>query len=443
MQFIKQEHLLHLNLSNNFIATLHSKDTFTGLVSVQSLDLSNNIITSLRTNTFNRLDSLIELHLKLNKISAIYVGAFNGLNHLEVLHLEGNLLQTIRESWLQPVNSLRCLYLSNNRLRKLKDGAFKSLTGLRILNLRNNQIQVIQDLAFEGLIGQNLYTLDLSYNNISAIPSSALSYLSKLTSLDISGNSIKILPASSFVQLRWIRTLYLSNMHELKLVERNTFSKNGRLSKLYLDNNFDLMPLPYGIFDANPLLKTLSIQNNTKWETLTQHQIPILSIRQLFVSGIIFNCNCSVMWLWEIYQTKNETGIEIDEAKCKEQSNPTEHHDVQSGYRNDKDKDENMLSQKSREQLTCTKLRYSAAICAFSPQTTAVVISLSFLIMVWLFLIVALIVKLRYNMYNRLSTSGYGSSCVHLKADSTIFKDCSMNAGKADSKPSITSPHLL
>jgi Leucine-rich repeat (LRR) protein len=434
LQFIEQERLMLLNLSNNFLVSLRSKDTFKGLLSLQNLDLSKNILTSLRTNTFHGLHSLIELHLTSNKISSIENGAFDGLNRLRVLHLEQNLLESINASWLQQLNSLRFLYISNNRLKQLSDGTFRPLTALRVLSLHDNRIHSIDDLAFEGPIGRSVDTIDLSYNLLPVVPSSAFYYLSKMASLDLSGNPIKDLTSSSFSQMHVIEKLQLNNMYQLRKIEGNTFVNNGKLSQVYLEHNLELIPLPYGVFDANPLLKTLSIRNNTRWKTLSPHQIPLRSIRQLFVSGISFNCNCSITWLWDMYQNRNETGIQIDEARCKKYTKRTTQATTQSTHLNTNNNDEDVLSKMHPEQLTCSDL---------SPQTLVVIIAVSVLITVCLFLIVAVIVVFRYKQHKSRSGSGYGSPCLHIKDDTMVFRGTLKYDTKLNSTQIITNPSVL
>lgn len=426
LQFIQQSKLMNLNLSNNFIASLHSKDTFKGPLDLQSLDLSKNILNTLNEHTFQGLHSLIELHLTKNKISNIERGAFSGLTRLRVLHLEDNLIESLNESWLQHLSSLRFLYLSKNHLTQLNDDTFKPLIALSVLNLYDNRLHTIEERAFEGPIGRSLDTLDLSYNLLSTIPSASFSHLVKMASLDLSGNPVKSLTSRSFSQMHVIEKLQLNNMYKLLSIEGSTFVNNGKLSQLYLEHNLKLQPLPYGIFNANPVLKTLSVQNNTNWKTLSPHQIPSRSIRQLFVSGISFNCNCSITWLWELYQKRDRTGLELDEARCAEYTersstskNPLNHPNV-----NDKDKD--LLSTMHPEQLTCSEL---------SPETLVVIIAVSVLITVCLFLVVAVVVMFKYKRYKTRSGSGYGSPCLHIKDDTMVFRgtlkyDTHMNANQ-------------
>lgn len=413
-QFINQEKLQQLNLSNNFIASLHHKDTFKGPLSLQTLDLSKNIITSIRNGTFDGLRSLIELRLTSNKISSIEEGSFDGLNRLRVLHLDNNLLESVNASWLQHLTSLRFLYLSNNRINHLADGIFKPLIALRVLSLHDNRVHKIDEMAFEGPIGRSVDTVDLSYNLLPDVPTPALSRLTKMVSLDLSGNPIKRLTPSSFSQFYMLEQLQLNNMYQLASIDGHAFANNAKLSQLYLENNQEVLPLPYGIFSSNTQMKTLSLRNSTQWTTLSPHQVPPLrSIRQLMISGISFNCNCSLIWLWEMYQRQNVSGIEMDAARCREYTERKTSNKELSSNNNIDPRDVNLLSKMHPEQLACSD---------WSAQTLVVIIAVSVLVTVLLFLIVAVSLMLRYKRYKSRSGSGYGSPCLHIKDDTMVFR---------------------
>lgn len=432
-QFINQEKVQQLNLSNNFIASLHHKDTFKGLLSLQSLDLSKNIITSLRNGTFAGVKSLIELHLTSNKISSIEEGSFGGLGRLRVLHLDNNLLESINASWLQHLTSLRFLYLSHNRIKQLADGTFKPLIALRVLSLHDNRVHKIDDMAFDGPIARSLDTVDLSYNLLPGVPTSPLSQLAKMASLDLSGNPIKQLISSSFSQFYMLEKLQLNNMYQLQSLDGHTFLNNARLSQLYLENNQELLPLPYGIFAANALLKTLSLRNNTKWTTLSPHQVPVRSIRQLMISGINFNCNCSLIWLWEMYQRQNDSGITMDAARCTEYTKRSTSNKELSSNNDIDAKDIDLLAKMHPDQLACSD---------WSAQTLVVIIAVSVLITVCLFLIVAVSLMLRYRRYKSRTGSGYGSPCLHIKDDTMVFRGTLKYDNHGNSNQHIQNTHL-
>ena len=310
-QFQSLEKLQSLNVSHNRLSLLH-KGSFEGLKNVQILDLSYNALTEAPNLTFKGLDTLVELRLHHNALSEISVKAFEGLFMLRVLHLEHNKLAVLAaDSWLRPLANLRSLYLAENELVSLGEGAFNSLKALHELTLGRNALTDLKEDAFSGL-RSSLQSLDLSDNRLGVVPEAALAKLSQLSDLDLSGNPVLGIDSKAFSRLIDLERLRLSRMSHLEVVDGAAFEGNPRLKRLYLENNPYLSPLPWGIF-ASSQLQLLSLKDN-RWPTLSPRQIPIRTIRQLYIAGLPLECNCSVTWLWELY--KMEDNIIQDEVVC-------------------------------------------------------------------------------------------------------------------------------
>ncbi|CAL1542102.1 unnamed protein product [Lymnaea stagnalis] len=190
--------------------------------SIESLDLSNNIIKSLPNCSFCSYTQLTFLNISRNRIIEIAIDTFRGLSKLETLSLENNnitlpqhltdpkaifrntpslnylrigknkhLFKSHRaETLLGELENLKVLYmdgLKRNRLGPgfknltslrrltlegfhqgfcsfylLKNKTFENLSQLTYLNIGTCNIQLIEDGAFQPL--QNLEYLDLSYN---------------------------------------------------------------------------------------------------------------------------------------------------------------------------------------------------------------------------------------------------------------------------------------
>ena len=86
-------------------------DSFSGLASLASLDLSHNNIVSLSPGSLTGLKSLI---------------------HLSLSH---NYLQVVSGSWLDKVPSLNSLLIMDNDIIMVEDKSFKSLKNLTEVNL--------------------------------------------------------------------------------------------------------------------------------------------------------------------------------------------------------------------------------------------------------------------------------------------------------------------
>ncbi len=78
-----QETFIYLNSKN--IKKIHPA-TFTGLTSLERLNLDSNQISSIDPDTFKGLTSLQELNLFYNQISSIVPATFKGLTSLRYIH---------------------------------------------------------------------------------------------------------------------------------------------------------------------------------------------------------------------------------------------------------------------------------------------------------------------------------------------------------------------
>ena len=409
--FIGQHKLQQLNLSHNFISSLghtskkRKHQTFKGPTHLQTLDLSKNVLTSISNHTFSDLQNLVELKLSSNKLSRISSNAFLGLSRLRMLHLDNNQLATLSAAWLVPLRSLRFLYVSENRLSTISAHTFKPLMALRVVDLHNNQLASLDESAFKG--ARSLDTLDLSNNLLEEIPTDSLSKVTKLKQLKLSSNPVMEIKENAFQELYDLEDLQLDQMVSLLGISGHAFVDNIRLSILNLENNPVLDPLPYGIFDSNPLMKSVSFRNNS-WTTLAIQQVPTQSLKQLQLEGLPLSCNCSMIWLWQWYQTLNETNLELDNARCTDLS-------VQlSEDKQQQDLDPNeldLLSKMSPDQLICSEL---------SAQEILVIVASSVLVVVCVLLIVVVIAFCRWK--RQKSQSQMGSPCLHIKDDTMVYR---------------------
>lgn len=394
-RFADCEKLQQLNVSNNFIGSLHPQ-TFQGPKSMQTLDLSKNTLTTLASHTFQPLETLVDLRLSRNKINNIEPAAFEGLQRLRVLYLDHNLLQDLNKAWFEPLKNLRFLYLNDNLLRTLPAFTFRPLKALQILDLKANKIHNISDEAFYAI--RSVDTLDLSENLLSSVPATPLASLSNLANLALSANPIQRLDAKAFLGMYVLKKLNLDNMYQLASIHLHTFVENMQLRHLSLSNNGLLQPLPWGLFSANLALSELNFVNNTGWNTLSPHQLPLRSIQRLQISGIPFYCNCSLTWLWELYQHQNTTAnteFTLDTAICSSVSNA-----VLSDV---------ALKEVKVDDLACADWTF-----------VLLVASISILVTVTLLVLLAL---LAYKCKQKHSTyyASSSSPCLHIKDDTMIY----------------------
>ena len=194
-------------------------------VSLEILDLSDNQLSTLKSNAFAGLSNLQNLSLYGNQLTTIESGAFAGLPNLEVLNLTNNPLGTLNSNTFTGLTRLQTLYFSTSQLTTLKSNAFAGLSNLEVLYLENNRLSTLERGAFDGLTNlqvlsfYNDYVFYPDYNQLSDI--SALSNLTNLQTLNLYNNQVNdISPLSE-----------LTNLQSLDL-SSNPLSDIGALSGL-------------------------------------------------------------------------------------------------------------------------------------------------------------------------------------------------------------------
>jgi len=214
-------------------------NTFAGVTSVQTIDLSNNAITVISQafnpfyyylvytstskdpyNCFNtgvgtfircapgtHFDSLSTINLSNNKISHIDMDSMLG-TVCETLDLSHNSLTKLVYNQLfstfspvYPKSRLRKLYLNNNQLTDIS-GLFTQLT----------------------YSYSNLTHINLSYNKLTQITSSTFSEVTSLTHLYLNNNNINAIDSNSFVGL--------VNLRQLHFYNNPFYLENGSLSQI-------------------------------------------------------------------------------------------------------------------------------------------------------------------------------------------------------------------
>ncbi|XP_078602951.1 uncharacterized protein LOC144876998 [Branchiostoma floridae x Branchiostoma japonicum] len=199
--------------------------------SVETLNLEENGIETLKNNIFLGLPNLKELKFGLNPITTIEAGAFNGLEKLEFLDLILNDLTFLNQEVFFPISStLQKLDLGGNNLR-IKPGNFQKLHKLENLNLENNGITVFEPLHFQGL--ENLKELNIDDNAalFSSEYSGLFQFLLQLNNLysrwniigDSLENILEVIPASlQVMDLTGCRLRSLGGKTEVNFVPQKT-----------------------------------------------------------------------------------------------------------------------------------------------------------------------------------------------------------------------------
>ena len=111
---------------------------------------------------------------------------FSGLVNLETLDVSGNALTALPDGVFSGLVNLETLDVSGNALTALPDGVFSGLVNLETLDVSGNALTALPASVFNGLA--NLVTLDVADNALTALPEGLFEGLSSLMSVDFSGN---------------------------------------------------------------------------------------------------------------------------------------------------------------------------------------------------------------------------------------------------------------
>lgn len=269
--------LSELDLSMNSISCI----TDFNLVQLKTLNLSKNSLTNFQADESDQEFELQHLDLRENKI--LYFPVLPQRNKLIYLDLSRNLLRSVNCSgpleelenlkdggYLltdpdkplslcsnkrhQDLPSLLYLDLSYNQLKAVPSSFFDSMIALETLNISNN---CLESFGVDGL--NSLKTLDISSNNLQNL-SFGVDALAALEVLHLEGNALQKLDADSFSRLPSIRSLHLQqNQFSIcSPLEGPTggcvqLSSIPTLRFLYLSEN-GLLSVPPGSFQGSPLL---------------------------------------------------------------------------------------------------------------------------------------------------------------------------------------------
>uniref|UniRef100_A0AAY4CY09 Extracellular matrix protein 2-like n=2 Tax=Denticeps clupeoides TaxID=299321 RepID=A0AAY4CY09_9TELE len=179
--------LEELSINENRISQLFPR-SFRGLSALRSLDLNMNGLydESVSPLAFRPLKSLVYLRLGNNSFRSIPLGL---PPTLEELRLSGNLLQVVEGAALNNSVHLRVMDLSNNYLREhtISPEAWIHLPKLEALDLSYNQLSLVP-----SHLPRVLRQLSLQHNHIDTIPAKVVGHLRPgLESLRLSHNKLR------------------------------------------------------------------------------------------------------------------------------------------------------------------------------------------------------------------------------------------------------------
>ncbi|KAJ3653920.1 hypothetical protein Zmor_013145 [Zophobas morio] len=211
-----------------------------------------------------RLPNLKELSFVGNKIVDVgMVGrGARDLPQLEVLRLDHNYVDKVTEAAFVDLPALKKLHLSNNHISELQYGAFHRVPLLRTLDLNNNMVRRVHPESFLQHSGSGLEELSLVENDISHVVElrSLLDALPRLVFLDLSYNNLEAIPFGALRGHPTLERLHL-DYNKISLIDNEAFMAMPALRELRLKNN-SLSDVIAGPLWNLPALKGLDLSGN-------------------------------------------------------------------------------------------------------------------------------------------------------------------------------------
>ncbi|XP_023230823.1 chaoptin-like [Centruroides sculpturatus] len=256
------EFLHTLDLSSNMIITVHDMAFQQGSNQLKNINLSNNQLIKIPFAAFANLKNLQILNLMDNRIHAIFDSLFQTKLSLDELNLKNNIIKSLLPLSFQNFNFINKTFLTGNPIEIINENAFKD-TNIKELYIDNCEITTIHPNSFDGL-DNSLQVLDLHLNNISIFPQSALKILNKLKNLNIAENRINLFPNNAFQNIRKnLQQLDVSGkyMVTLSFTELSSMYNMRRLSLNGIHGNI-LSKETFKILENSHPFEKLSLKRN-------------------------------------------------------------------------------------------------------------------------------------------------------------------------------------
>uniref|UniRef100_A0A665TQ64 Ig-like domain-containing protein n=1 Tax=Echeneis naucrates TaxID=173247 RepID=A0A665TQ64_ECHNA len=308
-----------LDLSNNDITELRGH-CFTAGLQIRDLYLSNNKISVLEFGALDHLGSTLQvLRLSRNRISQIPVKAFQ-LPKLTQLELNRNRIRQVEGLTFQGLSSLEVLKLQRNSISKLTDGAFWDLAKMKVLHLDYNSLTEVNSGSLYGLTSlqqlflsnnsiarinpdgwkfcQKLRELNLSYNNLTRLDEGSLAVLGDLHTLRLGHNSISHITEGAFRGLKAVRVLELDHNDISGTIEdtNGAFSGLDSLNKLTLFGN-KIKSVAKKAFSGLETLEHLNLGENAIRSIQPDAFSKMKNLKTLLIQSDSFLCDCQLHWL--------------------------------------------------------------------------------------------------------------------------------------------------
>ncbi|KAH6942829.1 hypothetical protein HPB50_010776 [Hyalomma asiaticum] len=231
--------LRSLHLSGNVITTVCDA-MFSAFGNLTILDLDNNDILSIEGRPFP--PSLVRLNLTGNLLEHVPGTALDQLRNLSYLLLGDNAIQRIDPNWTLPTGHVDTLNLGRNVISQLPEKMFqnqKKVT-VRHLLLADNYLRYLPPSLFKTLAPRHV---SFSVNHLESLPEGLFHGLDDVViHLDLAHNKLRQFPRT-VAKLRKLHTLNMRDNLLSELDEYDLFTCRVSLRVLDISsNNFDAVP---------------------------------------------------------------------------------------------------------------------------------------------------------------------------------------------------------
>lgn len=250
-----------LQLAENMLSSV-GKDDFSNLMYLIDIDLSANNIRIINPEAFVNNFGLIQLEVCQNPLEPVE-GPFLFSKSLHYLDLSECTLTKLNPQFFQNITAINRLDLSGNPLGVIEAGVFDNLISLEDLKLKNCSLTKIDPSAF--LLNEHLKRLELSENKLIGPIDwiSVLGPLMRMEYLDLRRAGIINLPENLFLNNTYLRSLILAENELRDLDVSSTLSNNlQHLDYLDLSNCRLKGPLSEDAFANATNLRTLLLTGN-------------------------------------------------------------------------------------------------------------------------------------------------------------------------------------
>nr|WBP49915.1 Toll-like receptor protein [Mimachlamys nobilis] len=212
-------------------------NTFEDMTALETLDLSDNSITSVEFESLKGVTSLKYLNMGRNPIVSLPDGLLCDVPTLEVLSLENTRMTSFPAHVFdcgKTFPNLTYIDLSDGVIASIFTDSLKNLQNLKSLNFSCNLLSQIPSRTFET--SKSLEYLDLSRNEFISFPVGVCEHAVSLKHLRLYENHFKILDITNLQQCMNVTHLDISSNQILKII--GSLNNTMSIEHLNLSHNF-------------------------------------------------------------------------------------------------------------------------------------------------------------------------------------------------------------